>query len=80
MKTINASDLGAFLYCRRAWWYQKQGTESENQAIMAAGTRHHHQHGQQVFAARFLRFVGWLLLLAGLVTLVLVLTMRLAGA
>ncbi|MCB2213958.1 hypothetical protein KQH50_01045 [bacterium] len=80
MKTINASDLGTFLYCRRAWWYRKQGTESENQAAMAAGTRRHAHHGRQVFTARLLRFAGWLLLLAGLVALVLFLTMELAGA
>ena len=41
MKTINASDLGAYLYCQRAWWYRKEGVESGNQDAMAAGTRHH---------------------------------------
>jgi hypothetical protein len=80
MKTINASDLGTFLYCRRAWWYRKQGMESANQGAMDAGTAYHSDHGRQVFAARFLRFLGWLLLLAGVVALVLFLTMKLAGA
>lgn len=79
-KTINASDLGTFLYCRRAWWYRKQGAESANQEAMSAGTSYHSGHGRRVFIARFLRFLGWLLLLAGVIALVLFLTTRLAGA
>jgi hypothetical protein len=54
--------------------------ESANQGAMDAGTAYHSDHGRQVFAARFLRFLGWLLLLAGVVALVLFLTMKLAGA
>jgi hypothetical protein len=79
MKTINASDLGAYLYCRRAWWYRKQGIESGNQDAMAAGTEHHTQHGRKVFVSGALRLIGWLLLLGGLITLALVLTLRFFG-
>jgi len=37
MKPIRASDIGSYLYCRRAWWYRLNGQESVNQAEMAAG-------------------------------------------
>ncbi len=79
-KTINASDLGTFLYCRRAWWYRQQGADSANQAAMAAGAVYHSRHGKRVFSARLLRLGGWLLLLAGVIALVVFLTMKLAGA
>ncbi|MFN8403750.1 MAG: hypothetical protein U0V48_09360 [Anaerolineales bacterium] len=36
---IRSSDIGNYLYCRRAWWYKKQGVESENQAEMATGRK-----------------------------------------
>lgn len=64
MRVIRSSEIGSFLYCRRAWWYQNQGVPSSNQAEMADGTRMHRQHGQQVLAVRLLRMAGWLLLLA----------------
>ncbi len=37
MPIIRASDIGSYLYCRRAWRYRKDGVESENQAELAAG-------------------------------------------
>ena len=63
---IRASEIGSYLYCRRAWWYQKQGLESENQAELAGGTELHRQHGRRVIAAGMLRLLGYLLLLAGI--------------
>jgi hypothetical protein len=80
MKTINASDLGAYLYCRRAWWYRKEGVESGNQEALAAGTRHHTLHGRKVFIAGGFRFLGWVLLLAGIAILTLVLTLSIFGS
>jgi len=64
MRVIRSSELGSFLYCRRAWWYQNQGVPSSNQVEMAEGTRQHARHGQQVLAVRLMRLAGWLLLLA----------------
>lgn len=55
---IRASDLGEYLYCRRAWWYRLQGTESANAPGPARGTRGHARHG------RGLRLVAWQRLLA----------------
>jgi CRISPR/Cas system-associated exonuclease Cas4 (RecB family) len=67
---IRASEIGSYLYCRRAWWYRKQGVESENQAEMATGTELHRQHGRKVIAAGLLRTLGFLLLLTALIILV----------
>ncbi len=67
---IRASEIGAYLYCRRAWWYRKQGIQSENQAEMANGTELHRQHGRRVIAAGFLQVAGYALLLAAILLIV----------
>ncbi len=70
MPIIRASEIGSYLYCRRAWHYRKQGVESENQTELAAGTELHSQHGRKVFASSLLRIFGLLLFLAAIVLLV----------
>lgn len=69
MRTIRASEIGSFLYCQRAWWYQKQGKPSQNQAALDAGTEFHSQHGTQVARAGFFRTFGWIILLAAIALL-----------
>ncbi|NWF64712.1 MAG: hypothetical protein HXY38_10435 [Chloroflexi bacterium] len=70
MRPIRSSEIGNYLYCRRAWWYRKTGVESKNQTELAAGTALHRRHGRQVLAAALNRALGWFLLLAALLTLV----------
>jgi CRISPR/Cas system-associated exonuclease Cas4 (RecB family) len=70
MRPIRSSEIGSYLYCRRAWWYRKTGIPSENQAELAAGTNLHRRHGRQVLAALLTRTVGWVLFLAAVVALV----------
>lgn len=70
MAVIRSSDIGSYLYCRRAWWYRKQGVESENQAELAAGTELHHKHGRQVLASTLNRTIGLILLMIALIILV----------
>ena len=70
MPITRASEIGSYLYCRRAWHYRKQGVESENQAELAAGTELHSQHGRKVLASSLLRTFGLLLFLAAIVLLV----------
>lgn len=69
MKPIRASEIGSYLYCRRAWWYRRSGLESVNQAEMAAGTDLHRQHGRKVLVAGMQRTLGCLLLLVASVML-----------
>ncbi|RJP51746.1 MAG: hypothetical protein C4557_07480 [Anaerolineaceae bacterium] len=70
MRAIRSSEIGNYLYCRRAWWYRKTGTPSENQTELAAGTDLHRRHGRQVLASLLTRTLGLILLLAAILTLV----------
>lgn len=67
MAVIRSSDIGSYLYCRRAWWYKKQGVESSNQAELSIGTEIHHKHGRQVLASTLNRTVGLILLMIALI-------------
>ena len=77
MSVIRSSDIGNYMYCRRAWWYRKQGLESENQAELAAGTQLHQRHGRQVLASNLNRMVGLILIMIALVLLAAYCTARL---
>jgi CRISPR/Cas system-associated exonuclease Cas4 (RecB family) len=70
MKVIRSSDIGNYLYCRRAWMYRQQGFQSENQAELASGTELHRVHGRKVMALGISRTIGLILLLTALVLLV----------
>ena len=70
MHIIRSSDIGTYLYCRRAWWYKKQGVPSVNQTELAAGTELHAKHGRQVLASGITRTLGLILLMIALVMLV----------
>ena len=63
MKAIRASDIGTYLYCRRAWWYRLHGYESINQAELAAGTDLHRAHGRKVLSAGLMRTLAIVLVL-----------------
>jgi hypothetical protein len=71
---IRASEIGTFLYCRRAWWYERKGKPSKNQAEMRGGTKLHTAHGKAVFTSGVLKSVGYLLLLLALILLTIYLT------
>ena len=70
MPVTRSSDIGNYLYCRRAWWYRKQGYESENQAELASGTELHRKHGRKVMTAGLYRIAGLILILIALTLLV----------
>ena len=67
MRTLRASEIGSYLYCKRAWWYQRRGLDSENIAQLASGSEMHHLHGRAVLVSSLLRMVGYLLILGALV-------------
>jgi CRISPR/Cas system-associated exonuclease Cas4 (RecB family) len=77
MRTIRASDIGTYLYCQRAWWYQKRGEPSENMGEMMSGTELHAQHGRAVYTVGCMRVLAYGLLLAALVLLAIYFTNQL---
>jgi len=64
MATLRASEIGTYLYCQRAWWYQKCGYEPQNQGGLGMGTQVHDTHGRRVQKARNLTRLAYFLLLA----------------
>ena len=70
MAVIRSSEIGNYLYCRRAWWYRKQGIVSDNRAELAAGTQLHQKHGRQVLVSLFTRTIGLILFVAAILLLV----------
>ena len=69
LQIIKASELGSFLYCQRAWWYQRQGIASENTAALANGE---FQHSQHAFNAKISILLKWLALGLLLIALALI--------
>jgi len=69
MAVIRSSDIGTYLYCRRAWWYRRQGIESSNQAELSAGTELHKQHSRQVLSSSIKRTIALIVLMVGLTLL-----------
>ena len=67
MRPIRASEISSFLYCKRAWWYQRKGIVSTNVEELAEGTDLHHQHGRSVLASGLVRILAYGLLLIALV-------------
>jgi hypothetical protein len=79
MRIIRASEIGAYLYCKRAWWYQNQGLTPQNRAELAGGSAYHRRHGRQVVRAGLIRLAGWTLLLAAVILFAVGLTLSLLG-
>lgn len=69
MRTIRASDIGTYLYCRRAWWYRNLGYEPGNQVELAGGNQLHYRHARNLMLSGCLRILALVLLLASLVIL-----------
>ncbi len=64
---IRASEVGTYLYCQRAWFYQRQGEPSANAGDMAAGMRLHQQHAKTTFQIQLIRLGAYLLLITALI-------------
>lgn len=61
--TVRASEIGTFLFCERAWSYQRQGAPSKPSASLEAGLAWHRRHGRRILTAGLLRVVGWICIL-----------------
>ncbi len=79
-RPIQASEISAYLYCARAWWYRRQGVEPADPARLRAGTRAHGAHGRQVWRARLLRGAAYALLAAALIWLAVYLALQAVAA
>ena len=69
VRTIRASEISTYLFCHRAWYFQDQGFESQNQMELSGGSAYHEEHGRQVFVAGLLRVAGLVLLLIALIAI-----------
>lgn len=68
---IRASEIGAYVYCRRSWWLrQVQAVKPENVRQLAAGTRHHQAHGRLVFGSIWARRLAYLFIFIAVAVLV----------
>ena len=74
MRTIRASEIGSYLFCKRSWWYQLKGDDSENITELASGSELHHQHGRAVMFSGVLRTLGYGFILVALVLMAIYLT------
>jgi len=80
-RSISASEIGQFTFCRRAWWLaRRQGSLPTNLDALARGEAQHRQHGRGVRFAWLGQAVARILLAAGVLTLlILALYMLLRG-
>lgn len=62
---IRASDISRYVFCRRAWWYDRQGIASANVDAMRRGQRIHLHHGVLVRAVQVLAILAALLVITG---------------
>ncbi len=64
---IRASEIGNYLYCQRAWWYQENGTEPADTSEIARGVLSHERHANSLLWSRRLATLGVALLISALV-------------
>jgi hypothetical protein len=74
MRTIRASEICSFIFCQRAWWYQREGVEPVNRAEMSAGSQFHEQQGNIARSAILLQIFAWILVILAVVGLAITLT------
>jgi len=68
---VRASEISTFIFCQRAWWYQRRKQPSLNEQELAAGNDFHHRHVGRMRAARALHGISRIALLIALVLLIL---------
>lgn len=67
---IRVSEIVTYLYCQRAWWYQRRGFAPANQREMTFGREQHHKHAQKVYWSTRLKYLAvFLMMMAALLLL-----------
>jgi len=79
MTAVRASDVAAYVFCARAWWYASQDVPSQNAPALEVGVAWHRRHGRQVLAAGCLRWAGYALILLSLAGAAAYMTWRAIG-
>lgn len=70
---VRASDVGTFLYCRRAWWLERvAGWEPGELPRRTRGTQAHQRHGWWVWLSQLLRTIAITLAVGGLIATALI--------
>ena len=78
-RTVRASEIGSFVYCQRAWWYQRQNAQSANNQELADGSSYHRAHANRSRSINNLQIAAWLALFLSLVFLTLFFSIRIFG-
>lgn len=78
-RTIRASELGEFVFCRRAWWYAQSGVPSEARGSQDRGIAWHAGGSRRAMAAEQLAGLGRALIAAGVVLLAIYLILQFAS-
>jgi len=68
MKIIRASEIGTYQFCNRAWWYQLQGYEPDNQLQLEKGKEYHARHSYVVNSVGCLQAIAYALLLVAILS------------
>ncbi len=76
-RTLSASEIAEFTFCRRAWWYARQAKPSLNQGQLRAGEEWHRAQARRVLRAGCLRTAGYGMLVAAVVLAAAMLTSNL---
>jgi len=74
MRTIRASEICSFIFCQRAWWYQREGVEPINRTEMSAGSQFHEQQGNIARSVIVMKVFGWILITLAVLGLTIYLT------
>lgn len=67
MRTIRASEIGTYLFCQRAWWFQVHSYTPENEKELAAGLEVHLKHTRMVWISGCTRVLAYALFIAALI-------------
>jgi hypothetical protein len=74
-RIIRASEVGQYAYCAHAWWLARvENLPSAHLEVMDASKEVHRRHGRGVRTSLTLRRLGYALLIAALVLVIITVT------